>query len=52
MTRENDWDIEVRAEPKVARFNDTAIVINSDRWRVVGLGDAGSLDAIGSRTYL
>lgn len=46
MTLENDWDIEVTADPTVTHIDgEVPIVTNSDRWRVVGIHDDGSIEA-------
>ena len=47
MTRKNDYDIEVTADPKVAAISgEPAIVTNAHRWRVVGVDERdGSITA-------
>lgn len=47
MTRKNDYDIEVTADPKVASISgEPAIVTNAHRWRVVGVDERdGSITA-------
>ncbi|GLB86302.1 hypothetical protein BB737_14875 [Mycobacterium avium subsp. hominissuis] len=46
MTLENNWDIEVTADPSVTHIDgEVPIVTNADRWRVVGVHDDGSIDA-------
>lgn len=46
MTLENNWDIEVVADPSVTHIDgEVPIVTNADRWRVVGVHDDGSIEA-------
>lgn len=46
MTLENNYDIEVVADPSVTHIDsEVPIVTNADRWRVIGIHDDGSIEA-------
>lgn len=46
MTRDNDYNIELRPDPKIRNIEGGEIVTNADRWQVQSVGEDGSIEAV------
>lgn len=46
ITRDNNYDIELRPDPETGTLTAGSSVTNADRWRVLDVADDGSIDAM------
>lgn len=46
MTRDQNYDVQLRPDPQIKNIMGGEIVENADRWRVLGVGNDGSIEAM------